>query len=586
MSQRLLWKLVPTYLVVIAVITAVALGSFSRSLRGTLVEDAQASAVTMARLSAARIDTVGVSGLESPARVGEAFGLDAGTRLTVVTAEGLVLADSWEPAASMETHADRPEIRQALAEGQGTSSRYSKTVGSDLVYGAVASDLPDGRRIVVRTSTSLKAVEAALGSLSRRVALAAGAVALVAVLLGWTLSWGIGRRLESMRRAAESFAAGDFAQRLPRGGFEELDALGGALEAMGRQLDERLRTITVQSHEQHAVLSSLSEAVIAVDRDGIVLSLNGAAIDLLGVSGQRFESQPLQAVLRDARIESLVERVLDSGDAAETETVLLDGSERILQVRGSVLRDAASLSIGVVLVLGDVTRLRRLEGVRQEFVANVSHELRTPVTSIKGFVETLRDGALEDGERAEHFLEIVARQADRLHAIIEDLLTLSRLESEGGGIEVHPTRLQAPLGAAIEICTPKATERGVAIDLHCPEDLRVGVNAALLEQAVVNLVDNAVKFSDSGDVVRVSAALEDGELQLGVEDQGPGIAREHQARLFERFYRVDRARSRADGGTGLGLAIVKHIAQAHGGTVELSSRVGRGSKFLLRLPER
>jgi two-component system phosphate regulon sensor histidine kinase PhoR len=584
LPRGLSWRLVPTYLILIAAFTAVVLGSFSRSLRGTLVEDAQANAVAHAQLLGARIAAGGLpEGLPAD-DLGAYFGLQAGTRLTVATPDGLVLADSWESAATMANHADRPEIRAALAGGRGTSIRYSETVGSDLVYGAVTGALPDGRSIVVRTATSVQAVEEALASLSRRVALAAGLVALVAALLAWFVSWRISRQLEFMGRAAERFAAGDFAQSLPRAGFEELDALGDALGKMGRQLDERLHTITTQSHERQAVLSSLSEAVLAVDREGVVLSLNDAAVALLGAEGRRLESQPLQAVLRDARIESLVGRVLETGETGEVETVLRDGSERILQVRGSVLRESGSGAIGVVLVLADVSRLRRLESVRQEFVANVSHELRTPVTSVKGFVETLRDGALDDRERAEHFLGIVARQADRLHAIIEDLLTLSRLESEEGGIETSPSRLRSPLAAASEACAMKAKERNVSLEIDCPADLRGEVNAALLEQAVVNLVDNAVKFSEDGGVVRVTASRQDDAVVVSVQDEGPGIPREHHARLFERFYRVDRARSRAEGGTGLGLAIVKHIAQAHGGSVAVESRVGEGATFRIQLP--
>ena len=587
LPRRLLWRLIPTYLLLIAVFTAVVLGSLSRSLRASLVEDAQSDALAEARILAARLASGGLDAEgERPDRVAEQHGLPKGLRLTVVDEQGVVLADSLSPSWELENHGNRPEILEAWKGGSGRSERYSQTAGRDLVYAAVLTTLPDGRRVVVRTSSPVAGVEQALRSLFVRVGLAAAAVALVAVGAAWVVSLRLSRSLETLREVAESYAAGDLGRRVPQAGYEEIDAVGGALERMARQLDERLRTIGAQSHEQQAVLSSMSEAVIAVDADGTVLSLNGAAVALLGASGRKVESQPLQAVLRDARIEALVERVLATGETAEEETILRDGSDRRLQVRGSVLRDAASQPIGVVLVFNDVTRLRRLEQVRQEFVANVSHELRTPVTSVKGFLETLRDGALDDRERAEHFLGIASRQADRLHAIIEDLLTLSRLESESGGgaLQRKLTRVVQPLEAAVEACSYKADERGVTLELDCPEDLRGELNAALLEQAVLNLIDNAVKFSERGEEVRVQARQADEGLVITVADEGPGIPREHQDRLFERFYRVDRARSRSEGGTGLGLAIVKHIAQAHGGTVSVTSRVGQGSTFTLKLP--
>jgi two-component system phosphate regulon sensor histidine kinase PhoR len=243
------------------------------------------------------------------------------------------------------------------------------------------------------------------------------------------------------------------------------------------------------------------------------------------------------------------------------------------------------MTMGVVVVLNDVTRLRKLENTRREFVANVAHELKTPITSIKGFVETLLDGAYREPENNLKFLQILARQADRLHAIIEDLLTLSRIEEEAeqGKIFLSSGRLSRVLQGALRICESRAQEKSISLSLTCSEDLKAQINAPLLEQAVVNLVDNAIKYSAPGSTVQVKAEPQPSEVVIQVSDQGCGIAPEHLSRLFERFYRVDAGRSRKIGGTGLGLAIVKHIAQAHGGRATVDSSSGQGSTFSIHL---
>jgi two-component system phosphate regulon sensor histidine kinase PhoR len=263
-----------------------------------------------------------------------------------------------------------------------------------------------------------------------------------------------------------------------------------------------------------------------------------------------------------------------------------NAGDRWLHVHGTTLHDGEHQRIGALVVLHDTTRLRRLENVRRDFVANVSHELRTPVTSIKGFVETLLDGAMDDPESTRRFLRIILRQANRLNAIIEDLLTLSRIErgTEEVTIELGEDSVGEVLQAAIEMCQQSAADKGISLHLDCPPTLRLRMNAHLLEQAVVNLVGNAVKYSEPGSTVHIGACQDGGDIVIQVKDRGCGIEAKHLPRLFERFYRVDKARSRELGGTGLGLAIVKHIALAHRGAVEVESAVGHGSTFSIRLP--
>jgi two-component system phosphate regulon sensor histidine kinase PhoR len=286
-------------------------------------------------------------------------------------------------------------------------------------------------------------------------------------------------------------------------------------------------------------------------------------------------------------LQRLLADAMSRAEPTTGEIVLRGDEERFVQVTATALREAAGRDLGVLVVLNDITQLRWLENIRRDFVANVSHELKTPITTIKGFVETLRDGALADPPQAERFLEIVGRHADRLHAIIEDLLSLSRLEQTNQAAEIPRPEVQLSpiIEAAVLDCSAKAAARQITILPSCAAGLSVKAKAPLLEQTIVNLLDNAISYSNPGGTVWLTARGRDGEVRIDVRDEGIGIAPEHVSRIFERFYRTDKARDRASGGTGLGLAIVKHIIQIHDGQVDVTSEVGQGSTFSLRLPQ-
>lgn len=516
------------------------------------------------------------------ARAGEA----SGTRITVMLPDGTVAGDSDETPAVMENHAGRPEMAAALRGERQPSVRYSHTVRRTMMYVAVPVR-EDGRLLgVLRTAVPAEDIDEALSAVRARVAGAGAAAAAIAALLGLWVSRRAARPLEEMRQGAERFARGDFSRRLPLRGSVELARLADTMNQMAAELDDRIKTVVAQRNEREAVLSSMTEGVLAVDPEQRVISLNRAAAELLEVDGREAQGRSLQEVSRNPELHGLVDQVLSGHQSALAEIVLPCVPPRFLQVHGSVLRDADGRQIGALVVLADVTRIKRLENVRRDFVANVSHELKTPVTSIKGFVETLLDGAMHDPEDAERFLRIVASQADRLSGIIDDLLTLSRVEQEAEKAEVLLERgpLDEVLRAAVDACRLKADEKNVRIELACEEGLEARRNPPLLEQAVVNLIDNAVKYSAEGQTVRVEAGRTGGEIAIRVTDQGCGIPRQHLDRVFERFYRVDKARSRKLGGTGLGLSIVKHIAQAHGGRATVESAVGQGSTFAVCLP--
>lgn len=507
------------------------------------------------------------------------------TRVTLIEPGGRVLCDSQENPAHMENHGDRPEFRQALVAGSGTSTRHSSTVGARMVYVAVALKHAERTLGVVRTSVPATSIEQAMRQMQWRIAVGGLAITLLAGLLSLHVTRRFSQSLEEIRRGAERFARGELSYKLLVPDTAELADVAVALNQMAGQLADRIRTISRQGHEQEAMLASMVEGVLAVDTQQRVISLNRAAAELLSCHIQESLGRGLQEVVRSAQLRRFVSQALEGRRPIEDDLVLSGLGGRILQAHGTALRDASGHAVGAVIVLNDVTQLRRLENLRRDFVANVSHELRTPITSIKGFVETLLDGALDNREDAERFLHIVARQADRLNAIIEDLLALSKIEqgAESGEIDLADAPVRPILESAILVCASKGSERDVRVRLTCDENLRARVNAPLFEQAVVNLLDNAIKYSEPGAEVSLEAANSHGEVTVTVRDQGCGIAADHLPRLFERFYRVDKARSRKLGGTGLGLSIVKHIVNAHQGRVTVESQPGVGSTFRIHL---
>jgi two-component system phosphate regulon sensor histidine kinase PhoR len=489
----------------------------------------------------------------------------------------------------VQNHKDRPEIGEAVQSERcvGSSMRYSNTTKEDRMYVAVALR-ENGRLVaVVRTSMPLTAIHNSIAELYLKILLAGVlATAPMAAVSLW-ISRRISRPLQEMTAGAQRFARGELDHRLADSDSEEIDALSAAMNEMAAQLDDRIRAVTRQQNEQQAMLVSMDEGVLAVDPQGTIISFNQALADLLHAKSDELAGRVIHEVIRKPDLLEFVELTLSSPSPVEKTIELHDTQDTQLRARGTALLDAQQQKIGALVVLHDVTRPLRLEAVRRDFVANVSHELGTPITAIKGFVESLLDGALEDRAHANRFLRIVLKQVDRLDAMADDLLTLSRLESEGEqqALERKPDSVRDVLRAAIQTCEPIAAERQVRIELGCSDELVTDIDALLLERAVVNLIDNAVKYSAPGTVVQVSGEREGGRIVVRVKDEGGGIAANHLPRLFERFYRVDKARSRERGGTGLGLAIVKHIAVLHHGSVDVASSLGVGSTFSICLPD-
>jgi len=446
--------------------------------------------------------------------------------------------------------------------------------------------LPGGALLLLALLTREGLPVAAQAALNRLLWLGGPLALVLTVLASWWVTHRLRRGLDALRSGMERHGAGELGWRIPHQPVAALQEVAYAETALVEKVDARLTDAMRRLTEQEAVLSSMSEGVLAVDHALRILNLNPGAGRMFGVIPADARGRTLLEVSRHNELLHFATAALGASAPTEGEIVLHDPDPRYLQAHGSVLRDTQGRSIGAVVVLNDVTALRRLETMRRDFVANVSHELKTPITSIKGFVETLLEGAMHDPNETERFLRIVQRQSERLHAIIEDLLNLSRIErdAEAGDVALEQGAVKSVLAAALQSCETQARARGVRLQSECDAGLTAWFNAPLLEQALVNLIDNAIKYSQSGGVVRVEAAGHDGTIAICVRDEGVGIEARHLPRLFERFYRVDKARSRKLGGTGLGLAIVKHIAQAHRGQVTVESAPGQGSTFTLQIP--
>lgn len=511
----------------------------------------------------------------------------AALRITVVSPDGTVIGDSDADPKTMENHKSRPEILDALDQKTGISSRFSHTIQKDMLYVAIPLYKKDVLIGVVRTAVPMIAISFVTNNFYQQSLIIGLVLALLTAIISIFITNGISQPIRLMQQGAQRIADGDFSVKLGISRTDEIGELAEALGTMAKLLHDRIRTITRQSNEREAVLSSMTEGVIALETSERVININHAAATLLGIAPDQAIGRLIHETTRNSDIQKFVSRALAATAILEAHLEIpRDGEIRYIQAHGSTLRDHQNRIIGALIVLNDVTRQHKLENVRRDFVANVSHELRTPLTSIKGFVETLSMGALEPPEDARRFLTIIAGQVDRLNSIIEDLLTLSWIEKENemSAIVLSDGDITTIFQNALAQCTKNATAKNITLILKESDQLTGRVNSQLLEQAIVNLIDNAIKYSNSQTTVTCSITATQSIITLAVADQGIGIPANHRDRIFERFYRVDKARSQKLGGTGLGLSIVKHIIAAHGGTVVLESTEGKGSIFSIQLP--
>ncbi|OIO06037.1 MAG: hypothetical protein AUJ52_12805 [Elusimicrobia bacterium CG1_02_63_36] len=577
-----------------ALLTAVTAGlvgvAASRIARNHLIDEAAAKLRSQGSLLVGRVppkelragDRKGVDALA------DGLGAAVGERVTITGPDGTVLGDSevsLPELEGVENHAARPEIRGAQASGFATAIRRSATLGTDFLYAAIP--VVDGRNAIgtLRLATPLSGVEEKIRGLQKTIALWAAFCLLGALALSIYVSRSIHGPIGDLAAAAERIAGGDFAARAKSGTGDEIGRLGEVLNALSRRVSETISALSAEKMQLQATFDNMVEGVALVAVDGRVEDLNPVMERLFGVEAGTARGKRFVEIVRQAPLEDLLKRSLELRTPQQGEWTLFTPEERTFEAHANPIVGEAGLQ-GAVLVLHDITRLRRLEEVRKEFVANVSHELRTPLASIKGFAETLRRGGVDDPEHRMEFVETIERHADGLTRLVEDLLELASIESGKRGLRRERVALRAFADEIWQSIRPIAEKRGVSLVNEAAGELAVWFDKGALHQVLQNLLANAVKYNRRNGTVTLRAVREDGgaRLRVSVEDTGIGVPRADLPRVFERFYRVDKARSRELGGTGLGLSIVKHLVESHGGKVGAESSEGKGSTFHFVVP--
>jgi two-component system phosphate regulon sensor histidine kinase PhoR len=518
----------------------------------------------------------------------------SGARVTIIDNTGRVLVDSEADADKMENHADRLEFQDALARGTGQSVHRSVTLGHELVYRAQRYDQPGNPPIVIRLALPLSQIDLSLVELRQRQLVATLVVLLIGALVAFAFARMFAARVQRLQRFSQRIAEGDFRPLIREGPRDELSDLADSLNLTAARMDREIRLLSGERNRSSAILRSMVEGVAVIDAEERLVFYNRAFSEILNVDPATAEGRPLIEVIRNSDLLSLIRRALHGEEGLQTDITMGITQTQSFSITAAPVK-ALDVSVsgrapnekpsGAVVVLHDVTELRRLERVRQDFVANVSHEFKTPLTAIQGFAETLLAGALDDPENNRRFLEIIRNHAMRLARLTNDLLKLARIEAGKMEVEFSSVGLLELIEACTETTLLKANRKEITLEITVPPQLpAVRGDAALLHDVLQNLLDNAIQYTPPRGHISVAATAGAREAVITVTDTGIGIPLADSERIFERFYRVDAARSREAGGTGLGLSIAKHIVEAHGGKLWVESTVGQGSKFSFSLP--
>lgn len=573
MFRSIRWRIAVPYILLILLAMAGLAIYLSNLVRDAYLSDLEAQLTAEARLLA---DALATSAPTEPLDAfAQRYARLLNARVTLIAPDGTVLGESHEDRTRMDNHLYRPEVQQALSEGKGRSIRFSRTMGYEMMYVAVPVKAENCSVGFVRVALPLDQVQRNIARLRNAIVLIALAAAGGAALLAVGIA---GRTVHPIRRltaAVRRMTAGDLGTRLLPSTRDEVGTLTQAFNQMAERLQQTLATLRQEQARLQAVLENMADGVIITDSEGRVQLINPAAARLLGSEGR---GRSFIEVARDHRLAALWQRCREEG-REQTELLDMEPQGRSLQAIVTPLQGAGAEAC--LVILQDLTDIRRLETMRKDFVSNVSHELRTPLASVKALVDTLRDGALSDPPAAQRFLDHIEKEVDALGQLVEELLELSRIESGKVPFRLEPVPLDEAVLPAVERLRPQAERAGLRLECHLAAGM-VWADRERIQQVVTNLVHNAIKFTPPGGQVMVSAVRQGDEAVISVADTGVGISPEDLPRIFERFYKADRARR--GGGTGLGLAIAKHIVQGHGGRIWAESREGAGSTFFFTLP--
>ena len=587
MFHSIRWRIALPYVLLI-ILSMIGVGVYlSNFIRQTYLNDLEKQLTGEARLAAEIVAREWSNGafpedLDFQARQWAEV-LDA--RMTIIAADGTVLGESHDDRAQMDNHANRPEIIQAKENGQGSSTRYSQTIGDFLMY--VAVDIRAGGNLVgfMRIALPLAQVQNNIDQLESTLALATLGITVIAILLALWIAERSMRPLSELTQTAIQIAGGELGKihSLPTSRPAQSDEIGQlthTFKQMTAQLGEQITALESERSKMAAVLAVMTDGVMIVNSEGSVLLINTAAESMFGISHFDPVRHSLAQTLRHHQLVELWQRCTQTG---ESQSSTIEISPRNLYLQCIAIPLGQAMPGSTLLLFQDLTRLRRLETVRQDFISNVSHELRTPLASLKALTETLQDGALEDPPAAQRFLQKIETEVDSLSLMVTELLELSRIESGRVPLKMQAISPRNLIEPAVERLRLQAERAGLGISIVCPADLpAVLADPSRLEQVLVNLLHNAIKFTPSGGHIEVSATRQNEAVFFTVKDSGVGIASEDLPRIFERFYKADRSRS--GGGTGLGLAISRHLVEAHGGRIWVESEEGRGSVFSFSIP--
>lgn len=582
-------KLILSYALVILASFAFVAFFLDRNLEDNSLHNIQSSLIVQARLIEGQInaDSIKIEDASSLESLVRAAGSKTDCRITVINKKGIVLADSGKSERdipSMENHINRPEVRTALTDNTGIDTRYSSTLNIDMLY--VALPLKNKGEItgVLRLALPLVSVQKTLFTIRRIVVIGLAFALILAFIFGSIVAGNVIRPVNRMIQVSRKFAEGDFSRRILQSPKDEVGELANTLNKMAQDIEDKIKEVKTQNQKIAAIFNSMIEGVIVVDEKGRIISINPTIEKMFGVDKKDADGKVFLEVIRNNDISDVINNVLEKGESVSAELTLAYPVHKISEVNATPIFDNDRVT-GCLVVIHDITEIRKLETVRSDFIANVSHELKTPLTSIKGFIETLLEGALDDKENSRSFLAIIQEHAERLNTLVNDLLSLSHLESKEITLEKKEINLRQLAEGVILGFKSHLRKKGVEIRDELPTSLLVNADKNRIEQVFTNLIDNAIKFNKEKGLVKIYSQDADGRIKIVVEDSGSGIPEKDLSRIFERFYRVDKARSRELGGTGLGLSIVKHIIELHDGRVGVESAEGVGSKFWMILPK-
>jgi two-component system, OmpR family, phosphate regulon sensor histidine kinase PhoR len=512
-------------------------------------------------------------------------------RLTFVRADGRVLGDSDQNPTQMDNHLSRPEIAAAASSGVGYTTVYSDTLNEKMLYAAIT--VKNGEQITgfLRIAMGLEQVDQSIRSLWYFISIGLAILFVIAGIVSYRIARGITRPIEKMTRVAQQITNMNYQSRVPAYTNDEVGQLGQAINRMSESLQQQMERIQENERRLQGVMENMMSGIMMIDRDERIMLLNPSAEYILGFSAQELLGKKYNEAKQQYEFAKLIQECIETREPIRDEMIFYYPAERILDINLNPIAHEDEEWSGVLIVINDITAVRRLERMRSEFVANVSHELKTPIAAVKGFAETLLAGALNDKETAVSFLQIIFDESERLNRLIGDILELSKIESKRIPMQFSPVYLPEFLDKSLSVLRKEAEKKNIELSMQVDDDIYIEADEDRLRQIFINLLSNGISYTQEGGKVKVRVEpLEmnaDGDyerLRIIVSDTGIGIPKKDLPRIFERFYRVDKARSRSSGGTGLGLSIVKHLVELHKGTIRVDSEVGMGTKFTIELP--